>query len=98
VGFYKQKESKVKIDGALKKYALHAGESTGFDGVKGKFVIEDADKTGASFRTKGRLKYDGTRYLKYTDTNEPFLKGGADSPENFLGYYELHKKQRTSCF
>ena len=69
--------------------ALHAGESTGFDGVKGKFVIEDADKTGASFRTKGRLKYDGTRYLKYTDTNEPFLKGGADSPENFLGYYEF---------
>jgi len=69
--------------------ALHAGESTGFDGVKGKFIIEDADKTGSSFRTKGRLKYDGSRYLKYADTNAPFLKGGADSPESFLGYYEF---------
>lgn len=69
--------------------AINAGEPTGFNGVKGKFTIAEADETGSAFRKKGRLKYDGTRYLKYTDTNEPFLKGGADSPENFLGYFEF---------
>lgn len=66
-----------------------AGEPLWFDGVKGKFTISEADKTGSLFQKKGRLKYDGTQYLKYTDTNEPFLKGGADSPESFLGYYEF---------
>ncbi len=41
------------------------------------------------FRSKGRLRYDGTRYLKHSGTGEIFLKGGADSPENFLGYREF---------
>ncbi len=65
------------------------GEPTAFNGIKGKFTISAADETGSLFQSKGRLKYDGTRYLKYTDTNEPFLKGGADSPESFLAYYEF---------
>ncbi len=69
--------------------SLYAGTPTGFNGVKGRFVVEEADVTGSDFRTKGRLKYDGTRYLKYTGSKTPFLKGGADSPENFLAYYEF---------
>ncbi|GAA4236458.1 hypothetical protein GCM10022291_20830 [Postechiella marina] len=69
--------------------AINAGEPVGFNGAKGKFTIADSDKVGSAFRTKGRLKYTGERYLKYADTNEAYIKGGADSPESFLGYYEF---------
>lgn len=68
---------------------LNAGEATGFDGASGTLVIGKSDAIGSAFRTKGRLKYVGERYLKYADTNESFIKGGADSPESFLGYYEF---------
>ena len=38
---------------------------------------------------KEELQYDGTRYLKHSGNGEIFLKGGADSPENFLAYREF---------
>ncbi len=69
--------------------SLYAGEATSFNGVKGHFTVVEGDATGSDFRTKGRLQYDGTRYLKYADHHTAFLKGGADSPENFLAYYEF---------
>lgn len=39
------------------------------------------------FRGKGRLRYVGERYLRFAGTGKPFIKGGAGSPENLLGYY-----------
>ena len=68
---------------------VNAGKPTGFNGVKGTFNVGEADAVGSHFRTKGRLRYTGDRYLKYADTNEAFIKGGADSPESFLAYYEF---------
>ena len=68
---------------------IHEGEAVGFNGEKGSFNITEADTEGSAFRTKGRLKYNGTRYLRFADTNDPFLKGGTDSPENFLAFYEF---------
>jgi hypothetical protein len=65
------------------------GESTDFDGATGSFIVKESDANGSSFQTKGRLKYLENRYLYYADSKKPFLKGGADSPENFLGYYEF---------
>jgi hypothetical protein len=59
------------------------------DGLTGKFIVEKSDKSGPDLRAKGRLVYSGTRYLKFSGTSESFLKGGADSPENFLGYREF---------
>ena len=61
-----------------------AGEPVAFDGVKGDFEITKPDE-----QAKGRLQYTGDRYLHYAENNTPFLKGGTDSPENFLGYYEF---------
>ena len=62
-----------------------SGESAGFmDGAEGSFNVEKSDKTGRDNRAKGRLQYDGTRYLKYAETGKPMLKVGPDSPENFL--------------
>lgn len=68
----------------------NSGISAGFmDGETGVFYVEESDKTGNDNMAKGRLVYDGTRYLKYAETGKPMLKTGVDSPENFLAYSEF---------
>jgi hypothetical protein len=68
----------------------NAGESAGFmDGAEGFFIVEKSDNTGNDNRAKGRLQYDGTRYLKYAETGKPMLKVGTDSPENFLAFADF---------
>jgi len=66
-----------------------AGEAVAFDGTGGSFEIAESDKTGPDFRAKGRLMYTGERYLQFAGTGEYFIKGGADSPENFLAFDEF---------
>jgi hypothetical protein len=68
---------------------LSKGEKCYFDGESGTFTIEKPDKELPDFQAKGRLQYNGERYLNYAGTNEYFLKGGSDSPENFMGYKEF---------
>ncbi len=51
----------------------------------GTFVVVDSEKTANGKRFKGRLIAENG-YFKFRDTNEYFLKVGADSPENFLAY------------
>jgi hypothetical protein len=65
------------------------GSSVAFDGAKGSFTVSATDKTGSDHRAKGLLKYVSKRYLQFDETGEHFLKGGADSPENFLGYADF---------
>ncbi|MBN2592277.1 MAG: DUF5060 domain-containing protein, partial [Sedimentisphaerales bacterium] len=67
----------------------NAGSATAFDGVTGTFEIAPSDKTGRDHRTRGMLKYVGKRYLQFAETGEYFIKGGADSPENFLAYADF---------
>ncbi|WP_299664947.1 DUF5060 domain-containing protein [uncultured Polaribacter sp.] len=62
----------------------NSGKSIGFDGASGSFVIKKSKD-----RINGRLVYKNERYLYYSESNKPFLKGGTDSPENFLGYFEF---------
>ncbi len=69
--------------------ALTGGQKCYMDGETGSFSVGKSDKTAPDFRAKGRLQFDGTRYLRHAGTGEAFLKGGADSPENFLGYREF---------
>ena len=59
------------------------------DGLSGEFIVKESDKTGKDFRAKGRLDYIGHSYLQHKGTGEFFIKGGADSPENFLGYRDF---------
>jgi hypothetical protein len=59
------------------------------DGLTGAFEVTPTDKGGRDHRAKGRLAYVGERYLRFTGTGETFLKGGADSPENFLAYADF---------
>jgi hypothetical protein len=66
-----------------------AGVPVELDGHTGFFTVEPTDKSGRDFRAKGKLEYVGEHYLRFAGTGEYFLKGGADSPENFLGYHEF---------
>ncbi|MDZ7345727.1 MAG: PA14 domain-containing protein, partial [candidate division KSB1 bacterium] len=66
-----------------------SGEPTAFDGVEGSFTVAPSDKQAPDFRAKGLLQYVGGHHLRFAETGEYFLKGGADSPENFLAYYEF---------
>lgn len=71
------------------------GEAVSFNGMKGEFTIAESDKKGSDFRGKGRLQYQEKRYLQFQDSKDYFLKGGADSPENFLAYYEFDQTPPT---
>jgi hypothetical protein len=66
-----------------------AGQPVSFDGACGSFEIGPLDPTAPGFLRKGMLLYVGEHHLRFMETHERFLKGGADSPENFLGYFEF---------
>jgi len=66
-----------------------AGAPVAFDGAGGTFVVGPTDKTGRDFRAQGLLRYVGRRYLQFAGTRTYFIKGGADSPENFLAYADF---------
>lgn len=55
----------------------------------GEFEVASSDKKGRDFRARGFLRYVGRRYFRLSGSGEYFLKAGADSPENFLGYEEF---------
>jgi hypothetical protein len=59
------------------------------DGMTGTMAVGPTDKTGRDFRGQGLLRYTGQRYLQFAHTGTYFIKGGADSPENFLGYADF---------
>ena len=74
-----------------------AGEGIAFDGKKGQFTIFPTDKTGRDFRGKGRIGINATgQYFQFQGSKTYFLKGGADSPENFLAYHEFDSTYRFS--
>lgn len=66
-----------------------AGKPAFFDGATGTFTISPTDKTGRDFRAQGLLRHVGQRYLQFAHTGTYFIKGGADSPENFLAYADF---------
>jgi hypothetical protein len=65
------------------------GQPEAFDGATGAFNIAETNKTGNDIRGKGFLRYVGTHHARF-DNGEYFIKTGADSPENFLGYVDFH--------
>jgi hypothetical protein len=62
------------------------GRPVAFDGAAGTFTVGRSRAGEAASRARGMLRYVGERYLRYAETGEYFLKGGANSPENFLAY------------
>jgi hypothetical protein len=66
-----------------------AGTPTAFDGTQGKINVRPNLASIPDLKAKGRLNYIGKRYLQFEDSEEYFLKAGADSPENLLGYEDF---------
>lgn len=66
-----------------------AGEPAAFDGVSGSFEVSATNKEAPDFRALGRLDYVNGHHLKHAGSESYFLKGGADSPENFLAYADF---------
>jgi len=74
-----------------------AGRPIAFDGLEGTFQVAPSDKKPPDFRAKGRLEYVGQHYLRFAGTGEFFIKGGTDSPENFLAYAEFDGTWRAKA-
>jgi hypothetical protein len=74
-----------------------AGASAAFDEASGSFQVGPSDESGRDSRAKGMLRYNGEHYLRRAGNNEYFLKGGADSPENFLAYFEFDDTSDTGA-
>jgi hypothetical protein len=73
-----------------------AGEPVALDGTTGSFKIISSDKEGVDFRSKGRIVNGGEGYFKFQDSDEIWIKNGADSPENFLAYTDFDQTSRFS--
>ena len=82
VSLFKGVDAYLKEDANLELIDL-SGSSGSFEVI----YRESTLKTDISNR--GRLVYDGTHYLKWSHTNKPYIKGGANSPENFLAYKDF---------
>lgn len=72
--------SEVAVD-----LAPSAGPPAPGDALTGTFTVAPADPGAPGVFAKGKLRYADDFYLIYDD-GSPFIKGGADSPENWLGY------------
>ena len=72
-----------------------AGQAAAFDGLSGSIDIGPADPHAPGFLAKGVLRHVGQRYPQFAETGEFFLKGGADSPENFLAFADFDQTPPT---
>lgn len=69
-----------------------------FNGLTGAFQISEDAAEGPGFMGKGTLRYTGGRYWQFAETGEYFLKGGADSPENFLAFADIDGTKPTHLY
>jgi len=72
------------------------GEPVAFDGTDGIFSVADRDTAAPGFLSRGRLEYTGGHYLKFRDGGY-WIKGGVDSPENFLAYEGFDNTRASSA-
>ncbi len=63
-----------------------AGSPVFLDGDSGTLTIAPTDKQRPDFRADGRLLYANDFYLRFEGSGRYYVKGGVDSPENWLGY------------
>lgn len=66
-----------------------AGEAVAFDGQEGRIKV-----VAAAEGNEGRIVVGDDHYLHYADSKRIFLKGGADSPENFLAFRDFDGTER----
>ncbi|MEM6257694.1 MAG: DUF5060 domain-containing protein [Planctomycetota bacterium] len=64
---------------------LGTPNATQINGQGGTVNVAAFDPSAPGFLAKGTLNYTGSHYLQFAN-GDYYIKGGADSPENFLGY------------
>ncbi len=67
---------------------IEVGEPVAFDEQEGIIQVTPGSHPG-------RLVVTDKHYLKYADSEKYFLKGGADSPENLLGYTDFDGTEKA---
>ena len=65
-----------------------AGDAISLRNDSGSFQVAPSDKEGNDFRAKGRLSLNNN-YFYFNSTDSYWMKGGAGSPENLLGYADF---------
>ena len=95
-GTWKYKISFRKAKDIVVKDSEAGSEPVVSDGFEGSFEIADSDKTGPDFRAKGRIVDGGNGYFRFQNSDENWIKNGADSPENFLAYADFDQTLRYS--
>lgn len=71
--------------GVAVQFDCDNAQPAAFSGATGEFSVAPRDEHAPGFAKWGRLEYVGLRYLKFVD-GPYWLRGGTDSPENFLAY------------
>lgn len=66
------------------------------DRLTGVLQIAEAPPQTDALRTRGRLRYVGSRYLQFSRNGTWFIKGGCGSPETLLAYAEFDGTQRMA--
>ncbi len=65
-----------------------AGEAIALTNAHGSFLVEPSAKDGRDFRATGpTIAQDG--FFRFAATGKPWLKGGANSPENLLAFADF---------
>jgi uncharacterized protein DUF5060/beta-lactamase family protein/collagenase-like protein with putative collagen-binding domain len=85
VGTWRYHASFRQGEGVAVRNEADAGTSAFFDGASGEIGVGAVDASAEGFTRWGRLEYVGAHYLKFRDGGY-WLKGGTDSPEDFLAY------------
>ena len=67
----------------------NAGVACAPDGASGSLTVGPADPHATGFYRTGAVRCVGTRYLQFAESKQWFIKGGADSPENFLAFVDF---------
>ncbi|MBN2316816.1 MAG: serine hydrolase [Sedimentisphaerales bacterium] len=76
-----------------------AGQAVIPDGQGGEFEVAVADPNAPGFLSQGKLAYVPNKfYLKTLGDNRYWIKGGADSPEDFLAYEGFDNTRSGSQF
>lgn len=84
-----------KGDSIALKDDLSQGILLSISNSTGEFNVVPSDKKNPDFRARGRLKVSNG-YFQFQDSGDYWLKGGADSPENFLAYDDFDGTYRMT--
>jgi CubicO group peptidase (beta-lactamase class C family) len=88
-----------KGDGIAVSLDPKAGEPTAANGQAGEFDVAGPDPNATGFLSKGRLAYaPGKFYLRTLGDSRYWIKGGTDSPEDFLAYSGFDNTRSGSRF